>query len=131
MKKNFLIGCFLLLTGCASASPKINYIELTRQRIVQGESTKEDVLRLLGKPQSKMVMDYQMPVISNSNVDMSKVMPYEMWTYSWLYWDMHNEKPGLKGFFGRTVMDQEIKTLVFNFDRGGKVTGYTTNETSI
>ncbi len=120
-----------LATGCASTSKRIDYVALTQSNLTANQSTKDDVLKLLGKPQNKTVMNYQMPALPYA--DTSKIMPYEMWTYSWYSLHMHNKnnKTGMAGFFSPVVADQDIQTLVINFDREGKMIGYTTNETSI
>ena len=132
MKKVVYFAIAFLLASCASTPhQRIDHIALVRQNIVKGQSTKEDVIRLLGKPQNKTTMDYSaanMPTVGS--IDTAALMPYEMWTYSWVNESFPITKEPGKMFplFGTIGHSIHTATLVFNFDREGKVVGYTTNE---
>ena len=126
----FLLLFSLFLAGCAS-TPSPDYIALVQANIVKGESTKDDVLRLFGKPRNKSLMDSTMPKVPF--VDMDSVMPYEMWTYSWAIdrSGIYKEPGKVFPLFGTLTYAYDVKTVVFNFDRDGKVTGYSVNEATV
>lgn len=121
----------IFVTGCAT-TPKqnIDYLELVRAELKQNVSTKEDVKQLLGRPQNRSVMDY-----SNANmpklpyVNTADIMPYEMWTYSWVQ-TIHEKEPG-KTFPLLGTVRQSVQVVTVSFDRDGKVTGFTTNESDM
>jgi outer membrane protein assembly factor BamE (lipoprotein component of BamABCDE complex) len=124
-----LIGAALAicLTSCAN-SITTGTMQLSRglvdQSLINGKTTKAQVIALLGEPQST--------VSSSTAGAMAAFMPAETWTYSKTFYRDAAEKG-----FGRAVAlamvnpygsgyDRvEVSVLMITFDSKGRVTGHT------
>lgn len=131
MKFQGVVLICVLIAGCATASrQRVDRLDLVRSQLKQNVSTKDDVKTLLGRPQNRSVMDY-----SNANmpklpyVDTATIMPYEMWTYSWVQ-TITEKEPG-KTFPLLGTIHQTVQIVTINFDRNGIMTGFTTTENDL
>jgi len=124
MKKFILIIICFSLIGCTTVYGTKNLDNETIALIVKGETTKEEVLELLGKPSSKITSNYEMPDVMG--IDMSKIMPYETWTYTKV---VANNSISGKNFIqylgtGSGTVIEETKSLTVQFDKNGVVQSY-------
>ncbi|GEM_PF-2953129 len=140
--KNILMVLFCLgLAGCATTQTygtKNLSPELIKESLIKGKTTKEEVKKLLGKPTSTMITDYSMPkinlpqfgksgIVGSQEYDMSKVMPYETWTYSKI--ELHKVGVTPQGFLfysatGSLYDKRKTTSLSVCFDKDGIVTSY-------
>jgi hypothetical protein len=114
----------MFLTACADISTTSGTPQLSRglveRSLVKGKTTKEEVIALLGEPQSTVSGDASIPG-----------MPAETWTYTKTFYRDAAKKEGLAGSFARyavtgSLYDRvEVSVLIVMFDQGGRVSGHT------
>lgn len=133
-------GCAVFRSGVTHTYGKKQLSpEFIAANIVKGKTTKAEVVALLGKPDSTMVMDYNMPtfevpkygeggIVGSQTVDVSAMMAHETWTYSKI--QLHQTGLNPKGFLwyavtGTTFDSTKTSTLSIGFNKEGVVTTYT------
>ncbi len=117
----YLLFAVLMFCGCATTTGAKNLSQDSVSSIINGRTTKAEVIQLLGKPSSKVTMNNSMPSQVVGGVDISKSMPYEIWTYVKI---VEDAKSGLGYALPQTT------SLAVNFDREGIVQNYSMVETA-
>lgn len=127
MNKLIPFVVLFFICGCATVSGTKNLSrETVESSIIQGKTTKTDVLALLGKPSSKMVTNTSMPTVTVPNaqaIDLSKIMPYETWTYSKVTQRFFTAQSLITG-----GVSAESEALVISFDKDGIVQSYSMSQ---
>lgn len=123
-----LAALSIIICGCGSVSyttgTKTLSRELVDKSLVNGKTTKAQVVALLGEPQSTTSTSMPGPLL--------KYMPAETWTYSKTF----HRDAGDKGFgyavaygmvnpYGSGIDRVEVSVLLVTFDSKGVVTGHT------
>lgn len=127
MKPGILIAAALAasLTSCVSnittGTPQLSR-ELVDQSLVNGKTTKAQVVALLGEPQSSVSSSMAGPAAA--------FMPAETWTYSKTFYRDAMAKGAAYSFaryaLTNSLYDRvEVSILMITFDAKGRVSGHT------
>lgn len=110
----FLPAFMLVLAACASSpAPQPDMRELLASNAVKYGSGQDEIRQIFGEPENRS----RLPAPSGESSS-GLPMAHEMWVYSWV------EPEGESG-------DTRHKTLIFNFDRDGRVIDYTVSDNTL